>query len=327
MFLEKGFDGFRVTDVAEACGVSEKTVYNYFPTKESLILDREEDLTAAIRRALGAGNDAKSPVEAILDVLAAERQQMRAGLADVGGEELGLQMFRRFFTMMDETPQLVAASNEMMNRLARVAAESLAERAGVSPDDPEPVITAQALVGLWRVQFHALHRYTGTDLPPDEIYAKVEEEVGRAARLIDTGLWSFSAMTSGSGSREQMKLAAEAAKQAGTQVAAALRQARKMWTEMQSSHPEHPHDDADWGDWRTWAGAGSREQWREMQRELVQHWREAQREHSQQWREAHRAYAEEQREARRRMKQEMRESARAAAHDAVREAKRQAKDG
>src|SRR5260370_7358464 len=39
MFMERGFDAVRVTEIAGACGVSEKTVFNYFPTKESLILD------------------------------------------------------------------------------------------------------------------------------------------------------------------------------------------------------------------------------------------------------------------------------------------------
>ena len=45
MFLERGFDEVRVSEVAEACDVSEKTIYNYFPTKESLLLDREEEST------------------------------------------------------------------------------------------------------------------------------------------------------------------------------------------------------------------------------------------------------------------------------------------
>ena len=58
MFLERGFDEVRVAEVAAACGVSEKTVYNYFPTKESLLLDREEGMAADIRRALGPGGGA-----------------------------------------------------------------------------------------------------------------------------------------------------------------------------------------------------------------------------------------------------------------------------
>jgi AcrR family transcriptional regulator len=333
MFLEKGFDGFRVTEVAEACGVSEKTVYNYFPTKESLILDREEEMAAAIRHALGPESNGKSPVDAILDVLASERQQMRAGLSDVGGEELGLQMFRRFLTMLDDTPQLLAASIEMLQRLAQVAAESLAERAGVSPDDPEPTIAGHALVGLWDVQFKALRRHTSGELSPDKVYDTVRSDVERAARLIDTGLWSFATMTSGNGTRDQFKAAAESAQHAGRQVAAALKQARKMWSEMQAAHAESDAagqwtgDDIDW---RAWAGMdpadpGSRQHWREMQRQVVQQWREAQREHSQQWREAGRVYRQEQQEAKRRLKQDLKETARRAAQEAAREAKRSAK--
>src|SRR5450432_2749303 len=52
LFLERGFDAVRVADVAAACGVSEKTVFNYFPTKESLLLDRLEGTMAALRAGL-----------------------------------------------------------------------------------------------------------------------------------------------------------------------------------------------------------------------------------------------------------------------------------
>jgi AcrR family transcriptional regulator len=49
MFVERGFAAVRVSEVAEACGVSEKTVFNYFPTKESLVLDRLETMMADVR--------------------------------------------------------------------------------------------------------------------------------------------------------------------------------------------------------------------------------------------------------------------------------------
>ena len=52
MFMERGFDGVRVSEIAEACGVSEKTVFNYFPTKESLILDRLEATMASLKSGL-----------------------------------------------------------------------------------------------------------------------------------------------------------------------------------------------------------------------------------------------------------------------------------
>src|ERR1035441_6238774 len=61
MFMERGFDAVRVAEIADACGVSEKTVFNYFPTKEALILDRLESTMASLRVGLAEpGIDRKS---------------------------------------------------------------------------------------------------------------------------------------------------------------------------------------------------------------------------------------------------------------------------
>src|SRR5580658_3443923 len=72
MFLERGFEEVRVAEVAAACEVSEKTVYNYFPTKESLVLDREEPMAADIRRTLGPGGPPMSPIQAAVELITAE---------------------------------------------------------------------------------------------------------------------------------------------------------------------------------------------------------------------------------------------------------------
>ena len=67
MFMERGFDAVRVSEIAAACGVSEKTVFNYFPTKESLLLDRWDATMSALRD--GLGDPAYRPVEAALRIL------------------------------------------------------------------------------------------------------------------------------------------------------------------------------------------------------------------------------------------------------------------
>src|SRR5207237_10229871 len=67
MFVERGFDSVRITEIAEACGVSEKTVYNYFRTKESLILDRWQSTPTALLR--GLADPAVTPIEAALRVV------------------------------------------------------------------------------------------------------------------------------------------------------------------------------------------------------------------------------------------------------------------
>src|ERR1700749_5221319 len=40
LFTERGFDSVTVAEVARAADVSEKTVFNYFPTKEDLVVHR-----------------------------------------------------------------------------------------------------------------------------------------------------------------------------------------------------------------------------------------------------------------------------------------------
>jgi AcrR family transcriptional regulator len=282
MFLERGFDEVRVTEVAARCGVSEKTVYNYFPTKESLLLDREEDSAVAIRAALGPGAPSRSPIQGALEVLNAELEEMRL---DWGAHADSAVLFERFVDLIESTPSLRAAQRDMMDRLVQVAAEAMADRAGVSPDDPEPQIAAAAMLGLWRIQFQALRLSMSGSRSFDEVCEEVTAAVTRAAKLIDSGLWAFEVMVQGRGTREQIKAAAEAAQSAGRQVATALRQARDLWRRVQMEHHNsHGPPPAGWarpaqgnhGE-RT-ALAHEVEEWKAAQRELKRQYHEAMRE-------------------------------------------------
>jgi AcrR family transcriptional regulator len=44
LFAEHGYERVAVSDVAREAEVAEQTVYNYFPTKEQLVTDREEQV-------------------------------------------------------------------------------------------------------------------------------------------------------------------------------------------------------------------------------------------------------------------------------------------
>src|ERR1039458_4312688 len=121
MFLERGFDAVRVTEIAEACGVSEKTVFNYFPTKESLILDRMESTMASLRTGL-AGPGA-SPVEAALRILDDELGAMTSWLARQDDPVQAGASIRRFGTLIRATPSLRAHQSDMMDQVVAVAAD------------------------------------------------------------------------------------------------------------------------------------------------------------------------------------------------------------
>jgi AcrR family transcriptional regulator len=187
MFLERGFDAVRVAEVAEACGVSEKTVFNYFPTKEALVLDRLEITVASLRA--GLAEPGVAPVEASLRILDRELTSLTSWLMrqdDPGG---AAEAIRRFGLLISVTPSLRAYQSDMMDQFVSVAAEVLADRAGMRAEDPEPQIAARALLGLWHVQAASLRRHLGG--APDRIHDGVTADVRRAARLIEDGLGSF----------------------------------------------------------------------------------------------------------------------------------------
>ena len=195
MFMERGFDAVRVVEIAEACGVSEKTVFNYFPTKESLILDRLEATVASLRT--GLAEPEVPPVQAALRILDGELGAMTSWLAAQDDPVQAGVMVQRFGALIAATPSLRAHQSDMMDQFTAVAAAILAERAGLSPEDPEPQITATALLGLWRIQFQALSRYLDGTRTPAQVHQAVTADVRRAAQLINTGLNSLTATAPG----------------------------------------------------------------------------------------------------------------------------------
>ena len=187
MFLDRGFDAVRVAEVAEACGVSEKTVFNYFPTKESLVLDRLDVTMASLRT--GLADPAVSPVQAALRILDHELSGMTSWLTGQDDPVQAARGIRRFGDLIRATPSLRAYQSDMMDQFVSVAAEILATRAGMTPDDPEPQIAARALLGLWHVQADSLRKHLSG--APAQVHEMVTADVRRAAALIEGGLRSF----------------------------------------------------------------------------------------------------------------------------------------
>jgi AcrR family transcriptional regulator len=186
MFLERGFDAVRVTEVAAAADVSEKTVYNYFPTKESLVLDRWESTARALRA--GLADTETHPVDAVRRILADELAALRTWLESQSDPAVAAESVRRFGGLIATTPALRAYQNETMNELVMTTTGLLASRAGLRADDPEPQISASALIGLWGVHFTALGKYLDGARSPAEVCQAVTTDVEAAARLIRVGL-------------------------------------------------------------------------------------------------------------------------------------------
>jgi hypothetical protein len=134
--------------------------------------------------------------------------------------------------MISATPALRAAWLEIADRLVDVTTEELARSADLDPREPEPRVAARALIGLMEVDFLARNRHIEEGLAGAELGTAVGADVERAARLLDTGLWSFTLLVQGSRTNAQLKEARAAAEDAREQVMAALAQARSAWRDL-----------------------------------------------------------------------------------------------
>lgn len=66
LFLSRSFESVTLDEVALAAGVSRMTVFNYFPRKEDLMLDRQDDLKMTpLCDAIRTRPEGQSPVDAL----------------------------------------------------------------------------------------------------------------------------------------------------------------------------------------------------------------------------------------------------------------------
>src|SRR5258708_9452382 len=67
LFAERGYEHVAVSDVAREAEVAEQTVYNYFPTKEQLVTDREGQIESQLCDLIRSRPPAMTPAAAIRD--------------------------------------------------------------------------------------------------------------------------------------------------------------------------------------------------------------------------------------------------------------------
>jgi AcrR family transcriptional regulator len=177
-FAERGFEAVTVAEIAREAQVSEKTVFNYFPTKEDLVYWRlesfEEELLATIRE--------RAEGESVLDAFGRFVRAPRGMLGDVD-EDTREQLAALTRTIV-ESPALLAREQQIFEGYTRALA------AVIDGDGIEPPVTANALMGVHRalVDFARQRILAGARHPA--LADEVRSEADRALALLKRGLGS-----------------------------------------------------------------------------------------------------------------------------------------
>ncbi|MET8627564.1 TetR family transcriptional regulator [Kitasatospora sp. NPDC004669] len=194
LFAERGFEQVTVVEVARAAGVSPNTVFNYFPTKEDLFFDRQDEVVAHLAEVVRQRPTGSSAVDAV-------RADLLTAVAD-GEPTVGLNpQMAAFWRIVDDSPALRARLLELGERAEAALAAVLAEESGAGEpgareseageNDPLPRVVAGAVAGAHRAVLAEIRRAMVAGEPIEAVRARVEAAVDRAFGLLASGLADY----------------------------------------------------------------------------------------------------------------------------------------
>lgn len=142
LFIERGYEATTIDDIAEAVGMSKRSVFRYFPTKEDLVVGKVDYLAEEMLqglRARPAGEPVWQSLRAIFDLLVPH-------VDDLDKDSVAAPIQRVIFN----TPNLLGSYLEKQQQMQEVVVAALSERAEAAgtpcpPEDPTlRAITAAA---------------------------------------------------------------------------------------------------------------------------------------------------------------------------------------
>ena len=169
LFAERGFEETTVDDIADALGVSRRTLFRYFDSKNDMVWGDFDWVLARLRRCLAA----TAPEEPLHEALG------RAVVESNRYEDEQLPELRIRMRMITGVPALQAHSTLRYAEWRSVIAEFVAGRLGCGVDDLIPQTVAHAALGTSMAAF-----LVWVDNPASDLVANLEE----AYRLLGQGL-------------------------------------------------------------------------------------------------------------------------------------------
>jgi len=138
LIIERGFEAVSMSEIADAAGVSRKTVFNYFASKEQLVFDRDEEARQLLREGMAA-RASMTPLVAF--------QTLVRELLDTGHPLLRINAgAASFWKTVAQSAVLVAHARQLQALLTDDLAQLMAESAGRPVEDTDARLGASMLM-------------------------------------------------------------------------------------------------------------------------------------------------------------------------------------
>ena len=175
LFAERGYEHVAVTDVAREAEVAEQTVYNYFPTKEQLVTDREQQVQDRLCDLIRSRPPGVTPAAAIRDFVLGSVAGIRSIPADLWRGELGY--------LAAISPAVHRLVLELADRQAAALTEVISDSTGVPPEVAR--LQGIALAGVFQIIISEAGRRTREGQSQPEIADELYPEVGHLLDELD----------------------------------------------------------------------------------------------------------------------------------------------
>lgn len=175
LFAARGYDAVTVNEIAAAADVAKATLFTYFPTKESLVLEGvgDDDLAGVVAgRAAG-----QSPLDAL-------RAYCRALATRPGPESVDVAALVERIKVIAGSPALRAGAGGRQDRHRRALAEALA---AVYPETEAALMAAQITASVLTLQETFFGRLA-SGMPLDAAAQALATDVELAFDLLEHGL-------------------------------------------------------------------------------------------------------------------------------------------
>lgn len=141
LFAEQGYEQVTVREIARAAEVAEQTVYNYFPTKEQLVTDREQQIQQQLDDLIRSRPAGTSPAAAIRDFILQSVSAIRDTQPEIARGTLG------YLAVI--SPAVKRLALELTDRQATALAAAIGETSPITPEIAR--LQGIALAGVFQI--------------------------------------------------------------------------------------------------------------------------------------------------------------------------------